>query len=90
MKVSDEINYKFGSKIQFAIISNGGESSWKNDDSVRLAWYNDAGKFDPISSSELPIWSLKDIINECANRDMFNKAEIASMIGQLTSSLYRQ
>ena len=95
MKVTETIKYKNGSKIHIAETSKGGNSSWGEkegyeSDSIRLAWYNDDGKFDPYSSSELPLNALKDLLKEAVLRDMYSKADVADMIGCLTASIYRQ
>ena len=94
MKISEQFENPNGGKIQIAEVSKGGNSSWgkksgKSDNSIRLAWY-DGAKFDPISSAELPLWGLKDLLREAVKRDMYNKSDLAEMIGQLTSSIYRQ
>lgn len=95
MKVSEEFETKHGGKIQVAKNSDGGNSSWGNkddykQDSIRLAWYRESGGFDPISSAELPIWGLVELVKAAAQRDMLSKAETAELIGYLTASIYRQ
>ncbi len=95
MKVSEEFDNPEGGKIQIAHVSDNGNSSWGEkdgcrEDSVRLAWYNEQGGFDPISSAELPLWGLKNLLKAAAERDMYTKAELAEMIGLLTASVYRQ
>jgi len=95
MKVSEEFETKHGGKIQIAKISDGGNSSWGNkdgykQDSIRLAWYRESGGFDPISSAEVPIWGLFELVKVASQKDMLTKAEIAELIGNLTSSIYRQ
>jgi hypothetical protein len=82
-------------KIHIAQVRNGGNASWavkdgSNEDSVRLAWYNQNGRFDPFSSAELPLWGLLDLVQEAAKRDMFSKSQLAETIDQLTASVYRQ
>jgi len=89
LKVSEEVSFTKNSKIQFAIPEKGGESSWGKEASIRLAWYND-NKFDPYSSSELPLWALVKLVEEGSKRDLFNKSEIAVMIENLKASHYRQ
>lgn len=84
-----------GGKIDIAQNSKCGNSSWGikeryEDDSIRLAWYNEKGGFDPISSSELPLWGLKELMKAAVQRDMMQKSDIAELIGLLTSSIYRQ
>ena len=83
------------SKIHIAEVRRGGNSSWaekdgNQDDSIRLAWYNQNNRFDPISSAELPIWGLLELVQEAAKRDMFSKSQLAETIAQLTASVYRQ
>ena len=95
MKVSGEFDSLYGSKVQIARVKDGGNGSWaekedRQDDSVRLAWYTEKGAFDPISSAELPLWGLKELVVAATKQDMFPKADLAEMIGILTSSLYRQ
>lgn len=90
MKISEEIQHTHNSKIQFAILENDGEASWRGESSVRLAWFGQDGKFDPYSSSELPFWALKDVIIETVKRDIFSKSELAEIIGFLEASIYRQ
>ena len=58
--------------------------------SVRLAWYKADGGFDQISSAELPMWGLKELITAAAKNDLLSKAELAELIGILTTSIYRQ
>ena len=95
MKVSSEMESLYGSKIQIASINDGGNSSWGEkeeyeDNSIRLAWHKEDGGFDPISSAELPIWGLKALVIAAASKDMINKADLAELIGSLTSSIFRQ
>lgn len=95
MKSSEEFGTQHGGQIHIAEVKKGGNSSWGekggySEDSVRLAWYNSDGRFDPISSAELPLWGLKELVQEAAKRDMFTKAELAEIIGQVTASIYRQ
>jgi hypothetical protein len=95
MKTSEEFDNPNGGKIHIAEVKKGGNSSWGerkgcNEDSIRLAWYNKDGGFDPISSAELPLWGLKDLVQEAAKRNMLSKADLAEIIGHLTASVYRQ
>lgn len=95
MKVLKKIIHKHGSEIHLAKVCEGGNASWGASgdpkDSIRLAWYKEnPRKFDPISSGELPIWGLKDILEVAAQEDMFSKSELAEMIGQLTSAIYKK
>lgn len=95
MKASKTIKNKYGSEIEIAQCKNGGNSSWGEksgdaEDSIRLGWYNEEGRFDPISSAELPLWGLKDIIQKAAEYDMFSKSDLSEIIGSLTASIYRQ
>ena len=95
MKISEELNTLNGGKIQIAKNIDGGNSSWGEkenylDESVRLAWYNEKGDFDPISSAELSMWGLKELMKVVAQKDMLSKAETAELIGYLTASIYRQ
>ena len=95
MKISEELETKNGGKIQIAKNSEGGNSSWGikdgyQDDSIRLAWYKKSGGFDPISSAELPIWGLKELVKVVAQKDMLTKSDIAELIGDLAASISRQ
>ena len=95
MVTTEEFATSFGGKIHIAEVKKGGNASWaeKNgtkEDSIRLAWYNSNGRFDPFSSAELPLWVLQELLQEASKRDMFCKSELAEMIGQLTASIYRQ
>jgi len=95
MKVSHEYDTMHGGKVQVARTKDGGNSSWGEkdglqEDSVRLAWYKEGGGFDPISSAELPMWGLKELMLCASNRDMLPKSDLAELIGNLTASIYRQ
>ena len=90
MKVSDEYDSKYGSKIQVADTRKGGNSSWAeksgdSESSIRLAWHNESGGFDPISSAELPMWGLFELIKRTAKNDLLPQVEIAELSGYLTS-----
>ena len=94
MKVSSEYESKHGSKVQIANNKDGGNSSWGekegyDDSSVRLAWSNSNGGFDPISSAELPMWGLVELTKAAAQNDLFNNSECAELLGYLTASIYR-
>ena len=95
MKVSGEFESRFGSKVQLADTRAGGNSSWgeksgNGESSIRLAWYNENGGFDPISSAELPLWGLMELIERAAKSDMLSKPELAEIVGYLTASIYRR
>ena len=95
MKTSEDFACSNGGRIHIGEVKKGGNSSWGEkegykEDSIRLAWYNKDGGFDPISSAELPLWGLKELVQEVAKRDMISKADLAEIIGQLTASVYRQ
>jgi hypothetical protein len=95
MKVSKEYDTLYKGKIQIAKNSDGGNSSWGikdgyQEDSIRLAWYRESGGFDPISSAELPMWGLKELVKVVAKNDMLSKSDTAELIGYLTASIYRQ
>ena len=95
MEVSSEIECLHGSIIQIAKVSDGGNSSWGKkkgveEDSIRLAWYNKYGGFDPYSSAELPLWGLKEIIQAAAQNDMFSIDDLKKIIVSLTASIERQ
>jgi hypothetical protein len=96
MKTSEpQLDTLHGGKIDIAQNSKGGNSSWGvkegyEADSVRLAWYNGNGGFDPISSAELPLWGLKELMKTAVQRDMLEKADLAELAGLLTASIYRQ
>lgn len=82
-------------EVQFAMQRDNGNSSAGEkygfaEDSVRLAWWNSSGAFDPISSGEIPKWGMLDLVELCAENDFFNKKELYTIIGLLTESLERQ
>lgn len=94
MKVSKTIKSKHGSKIQIADNRYDGNSSWgekggHDEPSIRLAWFNENGRFDPISSAEVPIWGIIEMLKKASENDLFSKEESAEMIGFLTSAIYR-
>jgi len=85
--------------IDFAIPPDGNSSSaekltaaghQQQERSVRLSWWNADGRFDPISSAELPVWGLMDLIHACAERDFFKAEEAAEMGRVLMQSVVRQ
>lgn len=95
MKVSEQFDTLNGGIIQIAKNADGGNSSWgeKEDyqeESIRLAWYNEKGGFDPISSAEFPVWGLKELMKVVAQKDMLSKSDGAQLIGCLSDSIYRQ
>jgi hypothetical protein len=82
-------------QIEFAIPSNGGNSSAGEkynftEQSVRLAWRNTNGGFDPISSGEFPLWAVMDVITACANCEFFSPKDAAELINALSASIQRQ
>ncbi|EOV6250470.1 hypothetical protein ACN93M_004676 [Vibrio parahaemolyticus] len=82
-------------EVQFAMQrengnSSAGEKYGFSEDSVRLAWWNEGGAFDPISSGELPKWGMLDLVELCAENDFFDKKELYVLVGLLTESLERQ
>ncbi len=95
MKHNEELDTKNGGKIHIAQNKLGGNSSWGEkenykDDSIRLAWYNNDGKFDPISSAELPMWGLIELAKKAIQRDMLSKNDLEELIGAITTSYIRQ
>ena len=95
MKTSEQFENPNGGRIDIARVEDGGNSSWgekegRNESSIRMAWHNDEGKYDPISSAELPLWGFKDLINAAADRDMYGRADLAEMIEHLAASIRRQ
>jgi hypothetical protein len=90
MKISSEIRLDERSRIQIADASNGGNSSWavksgNQDSSIRLAWYNE-GQFDPISSAELPIWGLVELVEAAAEHNLFSSVQIEELVNCLKRS----
>ena len=80
--------------IEFADPKKGGNSSYaeKNQDtekSVRLSWWGQDGKFDPISSAELPYWALLDLVEACAASDFISTKDAATLIKALATSIER-
>jgi hypothetical protein len=95
MKVSSEIDSHFESKIQIASVKEGGNSTWAEkegtqESSIRLTFYQESGRFDRSSSSELPLWGLKELMQAAAAHDMLSKADLAEIIGCLVASVFRQ
>ncbi|GEM_PF-2087288 len=85
MQVHKSIGTKHGGKIEF------GQGSWDDEESsVRLRWDRDDGGFDPISSSEVPLWGLRELVCECAKRDMLPASDALRMIESLVAMLRRQ
>ena len=71
-----------------------GNSSWgvkdnRSENSIRLAWRNN-GRFDPISSAELPIYGLKLLVETAARHDMFSSSDLADIINELQKSQTKQ
>lgn len=82
-------------RIEFADPSSGGNSSSGEKHSyeekaVRLAWWNAEGKYDPISSAELPYWAVLDVIEACAAADFIDPADSAKLIQALAASIERK
>jgi hypothetical protein len=82
-------------KIDFAIRSVGGNSSAGEkhnfkEKAVRLSWWNAKGKYDPISSAELPAWAIMDVIEACADIDFLAPEDAALLIKALAESIRRQ
>jgi len=91
MQVNETIQIKGGGELQFGIVEHGGHSSWKeSDNSIRLAWRTKDGGFDPISSSEMPIWGLVEMVCAAAERDVFDTCQLADMVADLAAALYRR
>jgi len=81
--------------IEFAIPSQGGNSSAAEkhggtEQAVRLSWWRPDGGFDPISSGELPLWAVMDVITACANNNFFSPKEAAELVHALSASINRQ
>ncbi len=71
-----------------------GNSSWgakdnHSESSIRLAWRNN-GRFDPISSAELPMYGLKLLVETAARHDMFSRSDLTDIINELQKSLAMQ
>jgi hypothetical protein len=82
-------------RIEFALPDEGGNSSAGEkfnftEKSVRLAWRNQNGGFDPISSGELPDWGMMDVMEACAAKDFFTVEECRQLIGVIEESINRQ
>jgi hypothetical protein len=54
-----------------------------------LAWYNESGGFDPISSAEIPIWGLSKLIKAASENHLCSVEQCSEMIGYLNDSIYR-
>lgn len=70
--------------------SSSGEKYGYEEKAVRLSWWGADGKFDPISSAELPNWALLDVIEACAASDFFVSKDAVDMIKALAASVQRQ
>ena len=101
MKVSSFVSAKRytppkrDAKIEFAIPSEGGNSSAGekrnfSEKAVRLAWWNPDGNFDPISSAEMPEWAILDVVEACAEKDFFSPQQASLLIIELAKSIERQ
>lgn len=95
MKISSTEQGIYGGQVEIANTRKGGNSSWgvkdgRSEDSIRLAWRSDEGRFDPISSAELPMWGLKLLVEKAANHDLINSKDITDIIAALNSSIARQ
>jgi hypothetical protein len=101
MKVSSRVNAnrytpKEGRiEIEFALPNKGGNSSAGEkydfqEKSVRLAWWTADGRFDPISTAEMPEWAAMDVIEACAKEDFFSIKQANLLIQQLSLSIGRQ
>ena len=94
MKISKRINQQT-CYIHIADSKKGGNSSWaeksnKCETSIRLAWYSEDGVFDPISSSELPMWGLINLMQVSAQEDLIEQEDIIAIMDDLLKSLDRQ
>jgi hypothetical protein len=81
--------------IEFAITSQNGNSSAGekynfSEQAVRLAWWSQDGRFDPISSAELPLWAVMDVITACAKADFFSPKQAAELVNALSVSIHKQ
>jgi hypothetical protein len=81
--------------IEFAIPAHGGNSSAGEkhggdpEKAVRLAWRNADGSFDPISSAEIPLWGLMDVVEACARENFFDARDALTLITTLSQSAQR-
>jgi hypothetical protein len=81
MDVTQSVNSKHGSVIEF------GNSSWDlSEQSIRLRWDNN-GKFDPFSSSQLPLWALEELITRAVDWGAIDRSAAANMIKALAKAL---
>lgn len=65
-----------------------GDSSWDDGAvSVRNRYENSSGRFDPHSSSEIPIGDLRHIVIESAKRGYIDDNEALEMIKELAASV---
>jgi len=89
MRISEQFETLYGGKIQFGLFP-GGHSSWGQDEeSVRLAWFNEDGKFSPHAAAELPFWGLAKLALESAQRDRIPRKYLGSLIAALATALQR-
>lgn len=91
MQVNETLATQGGGRIEFGLVAHGGHSSWSDqEDSIRLAWSTRGGGFDPISSSEVPVWGLVELACAAADRDVFDTVQLAWLVERLGASLHRQ
>lgn len=87
MKVTHTEPAKANDKAKIEI----GESSWKDGTkSIRLRWDREGGGFDPISSSELPVWGLKELVLTAASQRLLTPDDVTELIKELVTILRHQ
>ena len=67
-----------------------GMSSWSNTEKSIRCRYDNAGRFSPHGSSELPLHDLQPLMEVAAENDLLNPLECAVIIQALTASIQRQ
>ena len=69
--------------------SSAGEKKGFKESSVRLAWRRD-GRFDPISTAELPYWGACQVFDECLMTDFFSEKDMIHFLKKISESLERK
>jgi hypothetical protein len=71
-----------------------GQASWDpSEKSIRRRKNNPSGRFDPFSSSEIPIDGhvpISELIVQCLRNDLIDRAEMARVFTEIMASGQRQ
>jgi hypothetical protein len=67
-----------------------GISSWSDTETSIRCRYDNAGRFSPHGSSELPLHDLQPLMEVAADNDLLKPSECAAIIKALAASIQRQ